>query len=281
MTRWIQENVALARREGRLLWSARALFRALEPWLAEHEASGTLVGFFFMRKPPGVRLRFAFTGRAARAERERAVILADLVRRRSIRRVTRVVYEPEERLFGGPAAMELAHAHFSADTRAFLAHDRLEAAAEVEVEAEVEAEADAPRSVRASAPVLCFAAIGDLIAETIEDRTEVWDTWSNLALLVPPLAEAPVPRAPPSLAALGERVGREERRVLELLGRGAETYARGLRAAWSTGQVDQGLRKVVPFVAWFQLGRWGIAPELQARIVRGAAAALDPRLEMR
>jgi hypothetical protein len=55
---WAQMNVALERKTGDALPSARALFSRLSPTIARWRKENTLEHFFFMRKPPDVRLRF-------------------------------------------------------------------------------------------------------------------------------------------------------------------------------------------------------------------------------
>src|SRR5579862_9739400 len=55
---WIQLNAELVRHSGQALPSARALFGRIEPLMMRWRGEGRLRWFFFMRKPPDVRLRF-------------------------------------------------------------------------------------------------------------------------------------------------------------------------------------------------------------------------------
>ena len=58
---WVQLNVGLIRHGGNALPSARTLFARLEPLVERWRREERLRWFFFMRKPPDVRLRFLTT----------------------------------------------------------------------------------------------------------------------------------------------------------------------------------------------------------------------------
>ena len=75
-------------------------------------ADGTATDFFFMHKPPGLRLRFHAPDPAAlRFDLERHLSGA----------WRPAVYEPEQRLFGGATSMRSVHRVFTADSLAWLA----------------------------------------------------------------------------------------------------------------------------------------------------------------
>jgi thiopeptide-type bacteriocin biosynthesis protein len=83
-----------------------------------------VTNFFFMRKPPGLRVRFETTP-PRRPELDEEV-QAQLDRLRPhVEYVVPGVYEPEEQLFGGPASMPFVHRIFTIDSRAWLAFSRL------------------------------------------------------------------------------------------------------------------------------------------------------------
>jgi hypothetical protein len=75
--------------------------------------------FFFMRKPPGLRVRLAGTPDLAAALRSHVDswrsdgLVVD---------VAPSVYEPEEHLFGGPVSMRYVHRLFTVDSLAWLDH---------------------------------------------------------------------------------------------------------------------------------------------------------------
>ncbi|MFI0165756.1 thiopeptide-type bacteriocin biosynthesis protein [Streptomyces sp. NPDC017095] len=77
--------------------------------------------FFFMHKPPGLRVRFR-AAEPSRAPDLRAALLRRLEpgRDSAWARPVAGVYEPETYLFGGPRSMPWVHALFTADSRAWL-----------------------------------------------------------------------------------------------------------------------------------------------------------------
>lgn len=82
---------------------------------------GRIEGFFFMHKPPGMRVRFQLgaadrssTTAMIRAELEAAVAAGCLAS------VQPGIYEPETRLFGGPRSMEHVHRLFTHDALMWL-----------------------------------------------------------------------------------------------------------------------------------------------------------------
>ncbi|MFJ8584535.1 thiopeptide-type bacteriocin biosynthesis protein [Streptomyces sp. NPDC093595] len=92
------------------------------------ETADDLVGtglardFFFMHKPPGLRVRF-HASEPSRAGELRAALTRHFERRREEAGWARPyagVYEPETYLFGGPRSMPYVHRLFTADARAWL-----------------------------------------------------------------------------------------------------------------------------------------------------------------
>jgi thiopeptide-type bacteriocin biosynthesis protein len=116
---WVQLGLAV-RRDG---W--RATFAALDHLVADLLRHPQVTNFFFMRKPPGLRVRFEVaTSRRTWCEDEL---------RRRLHTTTGYppelaelgVYEPEAHLFGGPTSMTYVHRVFTADARAWLAYCQL------------------------------------------------------------------------------------------------------------------------------------------------------------
>lgn len=84
--------------------------------------------FFFMHKPPGLRVRFEVTG-ASRA-RMQSVLLERANGWRAdglVESATSACYEPEAHLFGGPVSMMSVHRLFTADALAWLDYHLLAA----------------------------------------------------------------------------------------------------------------------------------------------------------
>ncbi len=149
---WLQMNVGLVRVEGRALPSARALFARLAPALEAWRREGRVSRFFFMRKPPDLRLRFL-------GPRAPEVLLplaeAVLADRSFATACFPSVYEPEFHLFGGPEAMEYVHAWHDADSMAWI---------------------EGPPEIDR-----CPWILDDLFVRTLGRGVETWDVWRRLA----------------------------------------------------------------------------------------------------
>lgn len=109
---WVQLNLPLTPPPyGRLATAACELL-----------GTGQARDFFFMHKPPGLRVRF-LAAEPSRAPELRAALLRHLTPERTEdagKRPLAGVYEPETYLFGGPLSMPWVHELFTADSRAWL-----------------------------------------------------------------------------------------------------------------------------------------------------------------
>ena len=161
--RWLSWGVKLPKQQGRLRKKEQlatfldGLTRAARRWLADPHVTG----FFFMNKPPGIRLRVE-TDRPERVRRRIERWLAERVPYR----FDVQIYEPEAFQFGGEVGMTIAHRHFTSDSLAALQVLR--------------------RSLQGnlSAPIedLSLLCISDLLSRLTEDSWEMWDIWSHLRL---------------------------------------------------------------------------------------------------
>ncbi|MFJ4689512.1 thiopeptide-type bacteriocin biosynthesis protein [Streptomyces sp. NPDC088789] len=111
---WVQVNVAPGTR------LVPDLYARLAEIAADTLDSGAATNFFFMHKPPGMRVRFQAPG-----PHDRNALYLLLARRIAAHPEIfgisqRGVYEPEGYLFGGPDALPWVHSLFTVDSLAWL-----------------------------------------------------------------------------------------------------------------------------------------------------------------
>jgi thiopeptide-type bacteriocin biosynthesis protein len=137
---------------------------AFEAWRAERRFTRC----FFMRKPPGLRLRFQGVHLGARLEPALVAWLEEAEGRNDLRGFRFAVYEPERFRFGGAAGMDVAHDHFDGDSRLALRYETL-------------ADDD-----RAHLPRDLYSLIVtyDLCRRAVDDGAELWDVWRRLGVAV-------------------------------------------------------------------------------------------------
>jgi thiopeptide-type bacteriocin biosynthesis protein len=243
--RWRQFDVGLVRREGDAHRSAGALFAALGGVLPSLRRQHALKGFFFMRKPPDVRLRFELT--AAAGLSAIGDVLDHLKARRVIRGWVPTHYEPEAGLFGGPEAMAAVHRHFTVDSLLWMRNQQ--------------ARAPLP------AVLLSWLVLEDLFRRATDDRAEAWDVWRKLALLHDRAALA-APQSLPSAATDPQLLQQYQRANGVLAGR--------LRRLVQLGRLGEGLRSVLAFVALFHWNRHGLDAATRSRLYRHMLHTLRP-----
>lgn len=160
--KWVQVNCALFPRspDGELYFPWTQLAEAIETWRTNERFER----FFFMRKSPGLRLRFWGIDLEERLEPVLVAWLELAELQNLIRGFRFVLYEPEEFRFGGPSGMSIAHDHFDRDSRIAMRYQIL-----------LEFESKAlPRDL------LSVAITNDLFTRCVGDRAEVWDIWQRL-----------------------------------------------------------------------------------------------------
>jgi thiopeptide-type bacteriocin biosynthesis protein len=270
---WRQVNVALTRPDGDPRPSARRLFADLLPVVAMAREAGALELFFFQRKTPDVRLRFGGT------ELDAVVLPAVEARLTSLggADVGAVaswypsVYEPEVRQYGGPGATDAVHRHFDADTSVWAGLQ------------DVITDPRLAPLVPNAATVMTVMA-NDLFQRVLNDRDEVWDTWANLADIALP----PAPHLDLALE-IGDGTFRSMiagavAPVGELLSSYADSldqFAADLLTELVAGQLEAGLRAILPFVVQADFPRGGLDGPAQGTIATAMRAAWDPRQDLR
>ena len=263
---WLQVNLALfpqgPARPPYVPWAALA--SALDEWRAE----GRFRLCFFMRKAPGLRLRFYGDHPAERLEPELLAWLALAERRNDIRSFHVTAYEPEAFLFGGPTGMALAHRQFDLDSRLALRYETL------------------ATEDRASLPPDAFSLVlmSDLFGRCVDDAGELWDVWKRLRaardhLPLPSVraeeldqARELMALAPPLLDSLPSPA----RDLLRDGRAGSERLAAQLRAASEAGRLTIGPRAWLMAVCIFHWNRLGLDADDQLRLIARMLCLLDP-----
>lgn len=260
----MQANVRLAKRGGSYEASAHTLLAGLFPLVRRLERDDLLEGFFFMRKPPGLRLRFALAN-AAQHLAEGAIVdfLNGLAGRHAVVSWFPSCYEPETFQFGGPEAIEVVHTHAYADSRAWWQWERR----------------PSDGTTMLGATVLSLCVLNDLFSQVLEDDSdEVWDVWCHVAAAhgsPPSIDGESVPRV--RIEHLANRATEAERRVLRLYERANRSFARAFRRLHTAGKLLYARRLVLPYVALFHWNRYGFSLEERQRMYRAMTSAWSPK----
>jgi thiopeptide-type bacteriocin biosynthesis protein len=225
--------------------------------------------YFFIRKPPGLRLRFLPT-RAARDDVIDTVIrrFRSLMRTGHLRQVFTSTYEPETYQFGGPQAMALTHAHFTSDTLLWCRIRALAAVGETQIAGEV----------------LCLALVNDLLLRCLDQAPEeAWDVWCNLARLhgFPVRVDlgSPAKHLLPAVRTgdLAGAVGSAEREILVAYGRANERLAQGMRRLQGRSRLLCGIREILPWIVIFQWNRHWLSMAHRRKLCAAMMTMLSPK----
>ena len=256
---WLQANLVLG--DGAAMW-LRLLCGDLLSWTKEWCAADDARRFFYIYKPPGVRLRF---GGGQVTPREG---VSQLLARAAAGRPdwTFGTYDPEWHQFGGARGLELAHQFFTLDSMAWLGFQRLRL-----LDAAV-----------LSPDEFSLTLLHPLLDGLVGDRWELWDLWCNVVLtgrlttavgsshwwgMRPTQAESA--RAVRLLDDGEGRRGRPSCGEVELLATfraGCESLVAAVLAAERTGQLLWGLREIVPFWMVCHWNRGGLTFDEQSHL---------------
>ncbi|MFE2041959.1 thiopeptide-type bacteriocin biosynthesis protein [Streptomyces sp. NPDC059477] len=113
---WVQMNITPTAQ------TFPAIYARLDEIASEALNSGLATNFFFMHKPPGMRVRFQAPTPQGRAELQHLVTRRMAAHPEIFGIPQHGVYEPESYLFGGPEALPWVHTLFTADSLAWLHH---------------------------------------------------------------------------------------------------------------------------------------------------------------
>jgi thiopeptide-type bacteriocin biosynthesis protein len=261
---WRQLGVSFRPTKGAVPRFREALRRAVVRW----QARGVIGRFFFMNKPPGMRLRFELTGPTSTGADALRIVKTWLVARPEVSRIEPSLYLAEAYQFGGLAGSHVAH-DFHAD-------DSLRA---LEV-----AHREARGVASASTEILSLLVVCDLVRRMTDDAWEAWDVWKRMEItgrrpkvsradakamvdLVRPFVLHPGSVLPELAAA--------DRRLVTAAYETNERCAKSMRRLAADGKLLFHLRDILPFWIVFHWNRWGI--DAQTALTLGIEGALDPR----
>jgi thiopeptide-type bacteriocin biosynthesis protein len=250
---WWQYNVALVRGDAgaRCEPAFDCLSSVCDQFAAE---PSSLERWFFMRKPPDVRLRVLAVAAFHRALEKRLYSLAE---QGAIVSVVRTIYEPQVGLFGGSYGMSLAHEQFHVDSQTWRELRALEAAGTT---------VDWGR--------LVSALHNDFFAAALEGSDEVWEVWRLLQRRRPGGTPRPLTYGDLDLTAMLATCARPvSERVLALAARNRDIACRMQELALR-GELLCGPRAWLANAAHFQLNRWGIARASEC--IESMVQYLDP-----
>ncbi len=235
------------------------LLRRVVPVIAQMKARGDCLGFFFQCKEPGLRLRLELSDRAARSQPE---LVEELDRARAIGAIegyAEVVYEPEQRLFGGAQAMAAVHRHFDADTSLLVERLGLQ-------------RSTMPHGVLATELWLALVC-DDLVARCVVEGGECWDVYSSLQERHGPASATeacePLPKDI-QFESLGER------RLFEAYRESNQELASTLHRLGGAGALSAGLRAITESVVQFRFNRYLLAPRAQQAVLGRLLATRQP-----
>lgn len=268
---WLQVGLAFADEAQERRFRAD-LVDPVGQWLAD----GRLSDFFFMSKPPGMRLRFA-TSPGVDLEPDVVALLERARRSGDLERVEFGLYDQETHQFGGAAGIRIFHRFSTADCLAVLRFDALEAAGRASVD----------RSV------LSLLAVTDLVSRVADDTWEQWDVWCEMRatgrLVEPdsdvatalredleqnrPLLEAVLERRPELVAELTD----EERALVDAYAAVNQATADALREAARARTLAAPPRKILPFFVIFHWNRMGLEIDDQLALTFFLYELLNPR----
>lgn len=226
-------------------------------------------GFFYMHKPPGLRVRFCgVDGRCADALKE---ALDVHVAEATITSWSAGPYDAEVTQFGGATGLSLTHRWFTAESLAVLEHHRLRLDGTAQIGSE-----------------LFSLLLIDRLLRRLCDDWERWDVWCKLALtgrLVDDAADAvdlSRSRAIRLLLSHQARIlgaaSEPERTLFAQYDAALDELCPEIQAAVDAGRLLWGLREIVPFWMVFHWNRMAFDFETQKRLAATVAAALSPKL---
>lgn len=229
----------------------------LAPTLNQAQHTGQLDTWWYLRKPPGLRLRYQPTNPHTQVV---DTLLSHLAATGHVTSWTRGIYEPETIAFGGPAAMAIAHTLFHHDSQHLLAHTAPPNTTPTKT---------TPGIGQRETTVLLFAT---MLRAAGLDWFEQGDVWAAIVDLRPAI---PTHRTTPARVA---ELGRAVQRLMTVNARGVpdllaeswlaafDTAGQQLAALDRKGLMNRGLRAVLAHHFIFHANRAGLPATDQATL---------------
>ncbi|WP_404790464.1 thiopeptide-type bacteriocin biosynthesis protein [Altericista sp. CCNU0014] len=259
---WLQLNVGLMRYQNQARFSARKLFAEIDLLTQQWREDGLLQCFFFMRKPPDVRLRF-FTNQRQMVIQQLTDLMDELVRQNTIRLSFFSEYEPEGDRFGGLASLARVHDYFDIDTAQWLRLDRRKQ----------------PSDPAIGDAALLSAILHDLFQSTLSDPDRVLNAWQTLGQLFgtaqPSMQSLVLPLVP--LQVLQKSVGLDTAlgQILDCYLSANAELSQQLKELYNTGQIHCDLPDLLANVGQFTLHRHGFDWQRAGPLIEGVVEALQ------
>jgi thiopeptide-type bacteriocin biosynthesis protein len=257
----------LVRHQGEALPSARALFARLEPLVTQWRSNDLLRWFFFMRKPPDVRVRFFTIVDRQQAIAQISELMYTLERENFINQFFFSDYEPESDRFGGLEAMKCVHQHFDADTSIWLILDHL----------------DRHKLSTIPKDLLLPTVLHDLFSRALSSKISILAAWHSLRALIPTLPEATIPTIELlSLETLSESqtVVGQEADVLQKYATANDILAKELVNLQHRGQLTEDLADILAAVAMFNFHRHGFDWHRSGKLIEAIIRILEQKNEI-
>jgi thiopeptide-type bacteriocin biosynthesis protein len=237
-----------------------SLSEAVAQWRAEE----LFQWFWFVRKMPGLKLRFGGRELGARLQAPLARWLRAAERTNEIRGFRFTIYEPETYRFGGEAGMAVAHAHFDAGARLVLGYETL----------------PAQTRERVSRLTLSLTNTSDLLIRSLSDRAEIWDVWRRLHAALESLGPVTPPPAREDWGgvfhgfdSLGSVTDPGLKSLAAMARAGNTATAEALQALAESGVLSLGRRAWLTAASIFEWNRFGL-PEDRPALASAVAGAI-------
>ena len=263
---WVQIDLDTGQRQGTVLLDSGFLHA-----IAEWRRAGVLQRFFFVHKPPGVRLRFLG------ASPDLSGLLRQWFNVALPGSWRFGCYEPERYQFGGTVGLDITHEFFTVESIAVLAYR------------------DCLQRGRARIGPYEFSILllDRCFREVVSDDWELWDLWchhcltgrlcqQDLQLDAQDLAGLRDLRAEvlPLLRVPGVRAGKfstAEERLWSDYESSVDTPAARMRCAAANGELLWGARQILPFWAVFHWNRMAFDFAQQRGLARLMVRVLHPK----